>query len=242
MVRGTLTTGQAARLCGVTPDTVLKWVKAGKLCASRTPGGHCRIHPEDLAPFRAAPDKREARFCWEFNARLGRVSEECRKCLVYRARARRCFELAQLDESAGHARMFCHESCDDCDYLQQVRGQAANVLVMSDQADFGQDEKGDAPRVPFNICVTEIEYTLSEVVESFRPDYMVIDCALGIERALRIADFLLDDSRTALRRIILAAHPREYPDDLDKQVFLRIPRPLRIEKIIECVENLLDDD
>ena len=31
-----LTTGQAAELCSVTPDTVLKWIRSGRLAAART--------------------------------------------------------------------------------------------------------------------------------------------------------------------------------------------------------------
>ena len=38
-----LTTGQAAKKLSVTPDTVLKWIKSGKLDAMKTPGGHNRI-------------------------------------------------------------------------------------------------------------------------------------------------------------------------------------------------------
>ena len=41
-----LSTGEVARLCGVTRDAVLKWIKKGKLPATQTPGGHFRIPRE----------------------------------------------------------------------------------------------------------------------------------------------------------------------------------------------------
>ena len=50
---GLLTTGQAAKLCAVTPDTVLKWIKKGRLEATRTAGGHYRVALPDLEPFMA---------------------------------------------------------------------------------------------------------------------------------------------------------------------------------------------
>jgi excisionase family DNA binding protein len=50
-IREFITTGQAASLCSVTPDTVLKWIKAGKIPASRTPGGHYRISRSDVEQF-----------------------------------------------------------------------------------------------------------------------------------------------------------------------------------------------
>ena len=46
-----LTTGEAAGLCSVKPDTVLKWIKKGQLRAAKTAGGHHRIEYRDLRYF-----------------------------------------------------------------------------------------------------------------------------------------------------------------------------------------------
>jgi excisionase family DNA binding protein len=46
-----LTTGEIARYCTVSHLTVTNWIRAGKLCASHTPGGHNRIRREDLLRF-----------------------------------------------------------------------------------------------------------------------------------------------------------------------------------------------
>jgi excisionase family DNA binding protein len=45
------TTAEVARYCAVTNDGVLKWIKAGKLRAFSTPGGHYRISSEDFRAF-----------------------------------------------------------------------------------------------------------------------------------------------------------------------------------------------
>jgi excisionase family DNA binding protein len=45
------TTFEAARLLGVSLPTVVNWIKARRLKAHRTPGGHRRIAREDLAAF-----------------------------------------------------------------------------------------------------------------------------------------------------------------------------------------------
>ncbi len=45
------TTFEAARLLGVSLPTVVNWIKARRLKAHRTPGGHRRIAEEDLAAF-----------------------------------------------------------------------------------------------------------------------------------------------------------------------------------------------
>jgi excisionase family DNA binding protein len=50
-MRGFYTTHEAARLLGVSLPTVVNWIKARRLKAHRTPGGHRRIAREDLASF-----------------------------------------------------------------------------------------------------------------------------------------------------------------------------------------------
>ena len=50
-MRGFYTTHEAAQLLGVSLPTVVNWIKARRLKAHRTPGGHRRIAPEDLAGF-----------------------------------------------------------------------------------------------------------------------------------------------------------------------------------------------
>jgi excisionase family DNA binding protein len=45
------TTFEISQICGVNPTTVQNWVKANKLKAFQTPGGHRRIRREDLVSF-----------------------------------------------------------------------------------------------------------------------------------------------------------------------------------------------
>jgi excisionase family DNA binding protein len=45
------TTFEAAKLCHVSPLSIINWVNAGKIHAFRTPGGHRRIRKEDLIRF-----------------------------------------------------------------------------------------------------------------------------------------------------------------------------------------------
>ena len=105
-----LTTGQAAKLCSVTPDTVLKWIHSGALPARRTAGGHHRIDEQDLTQFvgpirQNSVDKEPApvessetgstHYCWEYN-NGDEVPTGCQECVVYKMRAQRCYEVAKL--------------------------------------------------------------------------------------------------------------------------------------------------
>lgn len=45
------TTFEISQICGVNPTTVQNWVKAKKLKAFHTPGGHRRVRSEDLVSF-----------------------------------------------------------------------------------------------------------------------------------------------------------------------------------------------
>ena len=55
-----LTTGKAALLCSVKPDTVLKWIKKGVLPATRTVGGHYRVEEQDLLQVLSQDDGSES--------------------------------------------------------------------------------------------------------------------------------------------------------------------------------------
>jgi len=46
-----LTTGEVATYCHVSKESVVKWIKGGKLKAYRTPGGHYRILKNTLKEF-----------------------------------------------------------------------------------------------------------------------------------------------------------------------------------------------
>ena len=48
-----LTTGQIARICQVSPATVLNWIRDRGLNAYATPGGHYRVQVQDLQAFAA---------------------------------------------------------------------------------------------------------------------------------------------------------------------------------------------
>jgi excisionase family DNA binding protein len=50
------TTHQVAHALGVSPPTVVNWVRSGLLVASRTPGGHRRLRREDVVAFARACD------------------------------------------------------------------------------------------------------------------------------------------------------------------------------------------
>jgi len=47
-IRG-ITAAGAAAILGVHKSTVTRWIAAGKLPAQRSPGGHYRIRPSDVA-------------------------------------------------------------------------------------------------------------------------------------------------------------------------------------------------
>jgi excisionase family DNA binding protein len=90
-----VTTGEAAELCGVTSDTILKWIKSGKLHAAKTAGGHHRMRRKTLAPYLAVIERSDADngksqknsflICWQYYANKNGIRSKCKKCPVYLA-------------------------------------------------------------------------------------------------------------------------------------------------------------
>ncbi len=132
-VKNYLSTGEAAAIFDVDSDTVLRWIKSGEIPAIRTPGGHYRIHRNvfltKMIEDKSTEKKNETRpalsYCWEYNSDSGIIRNECKECIVYKSKARKCYELCNLPVSIGHAKLFCSESCNDCQYFKSIL-QSAN--------------------------------------------------------------------------------------------------------------------
>lgn len=238
-----LTTGEAAALCSVTPDTVLKWIKAGRIPANRTPGGHHRIPHSALIPIvnltQRVPQTDwgtdSFQFCWEFNSRDGQMPEGCRQCIVYRSRTRRCYQMRSLPSEAGHARIFCDGPCEECEYYLTVGKTRANVVVVTDEDNLRSELEKEAPHADFDLRFTDCEYRCSMMVDKHRPDYIVIDCRMGTERSRDFAQMIDEDPRIPFVRVILAGDPAEQPAECDKLVFAYIKHPFTTDMLSNLI-------
>jgi excisionase family DNA binding protein len=242
-----LTTGQAGRLCSVTSDTVLKWIKKGSLHAVRTAGGHYRIRRQDLEPLltigrtsrrgpEVAGDVLQPLRCWEYFSRGGAIRGECEACAVYRARAARCFRMAMMGAEIGHARQFCQTSCDDCVYFRRLSGLPANVLVVTSDRLLVQrlqehEYEGIALRFARNA------YEASAVVHSFLPAFAVVDQDAFPRGDEGLLEGLANDPRLPGLKIVVAdrrGEDQQLSNGLDQHIISRvIERPLQIVALID---------
>ncbi|MFH1372530.1 MAG: helix-turn-helix domain-containing protein [bacterium] len=240
-----LSTGDVAALCSVTPDTVLKWIRGGKIPATRTPGGHHRIRVRALdtlldrdMPKPANRSESGFVYCWEFNSDSGFLPDECRSCIVYRSGTQRCYEMSDLPSEAGHARLYCQHSCDDCDYYRMVKGQRPNILVVTDQQQLKTTLEGGTDGTRYNLKVTDCEYRCSMMIEDFRPDYVVIDCSLGTERSREFALLLYEDPRLPLVRVVLVGNGHLLPTECDRLVYALVDHSFTSETLADLVSGV----
>lgn len=132
MMKYYFTTNDIAQMCNVTRQTVINWIKTGKLKANLTPGGHRRVLRDDLVAFfeqngmevsiiqdYEEKHRRKVPYCWEYFA-TGFASRgsrhECHRCPVNLSRAKRCYTLARLMRKVDN---FCHTDCDRCGFYQR---------------------------------------------------------------------------------------------------------------------------
>ncbi len=241
-----LTTGEAAELCSVTPNTILRWVRDGRLSAIRTSGGHHRIARTDLAKYissqkAAGPGERTDKpyqYCWEFHSDSGRVQEGCLKCIVYRSRSGRCYELAEMPAKVGHSRLHCTKTCEDCEYYHEMLGQRPSVLVVTTRLMLRDQLSSLSDRGLGEVRFVEGEYQCCLEIERFRPDYVVIDCSLGGERCLALARSLSEDKRVPFVRLILVGNPKQFPADCERAAFAFVRSPFNLNVLTELIANL----
>ncbi len=242
-----LTTGKAARLCSVKPDTVLKWIKKGRLPASRTAGGHYRVEERDLLLVlsQSAADEKEweehaalccrPMRCWEYmNHGPG---NECQDCVVYRVQAMWCFRLVNLMRSAGCAKRFCTSPCQECPYYRRVHGQPTNVLVITRDENLIQDlAKGESASVAFRFA--RRGYDASAIITVFRPAFVVLDQAVLESLGVALLEALVSDPRTAGARIVVAVRKGSVNYRVHNHaVFATIEEPFKAGELLALIER-----
>jgi len=244
-----LTTSQAAKLLSVSPDTVLKWVKAGKVKSYRTLGGHFRIPISELdiplakaagaepSMSTGAAEPSTHQYCWEFLGG-GEIKPECLECITYRSRAKRCYQLKDLPNGMGCLNLMCDADCSECEYFKLVNGQATNILVLSTSAKLITDMESVDKLVGYQFKFAESEYAAAVMIQDFRPDYIIVDCALGKKRTGTICRSLYNDIRLPVARIILSSKSLAIDDYCDREVFGWIQKPFSIEQLKDLVAGV----
>lgn len=264
---GLLTTGQAAQLCAVTPDTVLKWIKKGRLAATRTAGGHYRVALPDLEPFMAGfgqtgpkqvpaqealtspsqdgtKEEHDEVPCWEFLSDDGELREACRQCVVYRVRATRCFLMAGLDTDVGHAHQFCEGSCEDCVYFRRIQGMSTQVLFISSDEDLVNriEYFGDES---ISMKFARNGYEASTLIQEFRPEIVIIDMDGLSDQGFGLLDSIAADARIPHVRVILVIPPDSMGRMLQRPrhrlVVSMLEKPQVCDRIEEVVKGTMVD-
>jgi excisionase family DNA binding protein len=245
-----LTTGEAAGLCSVKPDTVLKWIKKGQLRAAKTAGGHHRIQYRDLQSFIQAyrvggeippPENgiAQALRCWEFFSEQGVVRNACKECVVYRVRAAWCFEMLGLGKEVGHAKLFCQNSCEDCAYYRRVKGLKINVLVVSQDKDLMRSLAGEESE-DLSLRFVPNGYEASAVIHDFRPAFAVVDRDLIPDGGKELVERLTTDSRVPGLKIILAVPGvgRRQRKESEKGAIGVLVKPFGLDQVTAVVNRL----
>lgn len=246
MAKEFLTTSQAARLLSVSPDTVLKWVKAGKIKSRRTLGGHFRIPASELqlTPVTDTLDLGQSddhiqpehyQYCWQYLARGGKIMPQCRECITFRSRATRCYELKDLPAGLGCLNLMCDTECSECEYYKLVGDDKTNILILSENQRIIRNADGRDEFNGFQIQFADSEYEAAAKIQSFRPDYVIVDCAFGKKRTGSICGNLFNDIRIPVVRIILSSKTRNIGDYCDREVFGWIRKPFDLEQLKECI-------
>lgn len=233
-----LSTGQASKALAVTPDTVLKWIKQGKLSAVRTAGGHYRIpesvvvnflnqvEPPPLEPEASVP-KNGLLYCWEFFAASGKLRKECQDCLVYRAQALKCYEMNHLPKESGFKGGGPKGSCEQCAYFHHQLGRPFNLLVITDNEECRESLSKEKGSERFSLQFANCEYECSLLVERFRPDFVVVDCGMQEEKCRELCHHLANDPRLQSTLIVLATPARRLSISFPGTLRIRNPFTLK---------------
>ncbi len=249
MSTSSLTTGKAAQLCSVKPDTVLKWIKKGRLPAVRTVGGHYRVEERDVLEALTQghvgdePSEESSALCgrpmrcWEYmNQGPG---TECQECVVYKVHAAWCFRLVQQVRGAGHTANFCGTSCQECPYYRRVHELATNVLVITRDEGLIRDLAAkENEQIAFRFA--RRGYDASAIIEVFRPAYVIIDQAVLDNLGATLLEALSSDPRVRGVRILVAVRKGSMVVRVRGcSVYATVQEPFQADEILAVINRTL---
>lgn len=243
-----ISTGKAAKLCGVTPDTILKWIKKGRFDVRKTAGGHFRINEDSIKPYLTALRKESQTdqdtgfsgnitYCWEYLAQEGDITASCRTCTVFKSKAERCYLLAGYGKTIGFKGEYCTTSCMECEYFKYVQKIPINILIITKDETFKsrlQHEISDSYAVEFSSGV----YETARIVESFHPDFIVIDSALGEFLTRELTHHLTEDERVHGSQIILGTTHDVDDTFFQEHICATIGMPISTQDLEECIQKV----
>jgi CheY-like chemotaxis protein len=157
--------------------------------------------------------------------------------VAYRSKARRCYEMRGIPEEFGHLRLFCQTSCEECDFYQLTHLQRLSVLVVSRHTGWIEELARQQPSPLLKLAFAHSEYECGSVIETFRPDYIVLDCSFGPNRTREICRHLNADERIPFTRIILTSRQARWSEDCQQEVCGWIEKPFTMEQLGEFIEG-----
>jgi tRNA 2-thiouridine synthesizing protein E len=242
-----VSTGSAAKLLSVSADTVLRWIKQGKLPARKTFGGHYRISRASIEsmlkretgppPGVEGKDSGTFLYCWEYNSLEGKLREECRSCLVYQVRGSRCYEISEQLRQMRRGASYCSTACEECAYFKDQKRRQINILVITDNEELKNSLMERAMLSRYNVRFTSCEYECSAIVDNFRPEYVVMDCTMDWQKRQELCFHLATDPRIPEIKIILAVSADRKSSESSSGSLLVAGQPFTFKDMENYVEN-----
>ncbi len=248
MVQNYYTTSQVAEILSVSSDTVLRWVRSGKIPSYRTLGGHSRIPAQvieglvrdteraDRIPAGLKGDQPHLR-CWDFYAQAGGEST-CRECPTFRSRSRRCYEIRFIPEDFEQLGLSCPTSCQKCEYFRIARPQATSALIVSRSEKWLRKLGDQAVDPELVLRFARSEYECARVVEEFRPDFFVLDSGVGTSRTREICRHLHADPRVPISRVLITSRRPRWSEACDREICGWIKKPFSATQLRDLVTGV----
>ncbi len=246
LVTAYISTGKAAKICGVTSDTVLKWIKKGDIEVKRTAGGHFRVNTDSLKPYIITQKDLDRNnsyipgkitYCWEYLNKEEQVVEGCRTCMVFKSKAEKCYLLAGAGEKIGFEGVFCKSSCSECEYFKFINKLNSNVLIITND-DLLKGSISDRISREINLEFACCGYETAQVISEFQPDFIVIDESMDDDKNKEISRHLVKDRRIHGAQIILGTKGDTDMEYYKNCICASIDLPFEAEELENCINEL----
>jgi len=157
--------------------------------------------------------------------------------MVFMAKAEKCYLMAGFGDKSDHPGVHCKSSCFECEFFKFLDKPLMNVLIVSENADMCnqlKSEVSDNIIMKFSSC----GYETATIIQTFQPDFIVIDDTLVSSKPDDLCRHLINDPRVHGAQIVLALNKPVKAEDLMDGICATIHTPFSPVELEMCFSKL----
>jgi len=132
------------------------------------------------------------------------MNEGCEHCIVFKAKALKCFEMSDLPKDTGYSGVFCTSTCQDCPYFVRNHLRSFNLLIITENQLLRDLFVQKSELIQLNVDIASYSHDTLQIKNSIQPDVVIIDSSLGNKKVEKLLENVQQVPQISQAKIVIA--------------------------------------